>query len=305
VSTVISSASAEQVKIHRATPSFFGILRGELFKMTRQWTTWIMTVLLLGAISLPYLVIVTAPGTKTNLQTGPLNFFYNEMEIALSVLRVFGGIFLLILTARVIGLEYQLGTIRVLLSRGVGRLQLLFAKLLAVVVVALLILIVGILLNVILGSALVAIVMGNLNSFNSLTSAFWSNTWLYMLSVLTSMGVTILLAMAVSVVGRSLSFGLGAALAWFPADNVGLVFFVLGYRVTHNDFWQNVTAYFLGPNLNVMPAVLLPSSIKANSIGLTPLVNVDGTHTLLVALVYAVIFAAVAIVLTWRRDVKE
>jgi hypothetical protein len=120
-----------------------------------------------------------------------------------------------------------------------------------------------------------------------------------------SMGVTILLAMAVSVVGRSLSFGLGAALAWFPADNIGIVLFVLGYRVTHNDFWQNVTAYFLGPNLNVMPTVLLPANIQANSIGITPLVNVDGTHAVLVTLVYAVIFAVVAIVLTWRRDVKE
>ena len=36
-----------------------------------------------------------------------------------------------------------------------------------------------------------------------------------------------------------------------------------------------------------------------------PLVPVDGPHTLWVALVYAVIFATVALVLTWKRDVKE
>ena len=52
-------------------------------------------------------------------------------------MRVFTSFFLLILTARVVGLEYQLGNIRVLLACGIGRLQLLFAKLLAVVVIAL------------------------------------------------------------------------------------------------------------------------------------------------------------------------
>jgi len=34
-------------------------------------------------------------------------------------------------------------------------------------------------------------------------------------------------------------------------------------------------------------------------------IQVDGTHTLVVALVYAIIFAAVAIVLTRQRDIHE
>jgi len=46
-----------------------------------------------------------------------------------------------------------------------------------------------------------------------------------------------------------------------------------------------------------MPSVL--------SVGITPLVDVDGNHTLLVALVYSLVFAVIAVVLTWRRDVKE
>lgn len=298
--------SATPIKLHSSRPSFPGILGGELFKITRQWTTWIMLVLLLGAVSLPFIVELTAPNITDNLRHAPLNVFYNQMEISLSVLRVFIGIFLLILTARVIGLEYQLGTIRVLLSRGVGRLQLLSAKLLAIVIVALILFIGGILLDGILTCALVAILTGNLNALNALTSTFWSNTWLYVLSVLISMGVTILLAAAVSVVGRSLSFGLSAALAWFPADNIGsFIFLTLAFRLTHSDFWKNISAYLLGPNLNVMPTVLIPAQFKANSIGIAPLVDVDGTHTLLVTLGYAIVFAVVAVVLTWRRDVKE
>ncbi len=78
---------------------------------------------------------------------------------------------------------------------------------------------------------------------------------------------------------------------------------LLAHRLTQNDFWSNVTAYFLGPNLNIMPTALTAPIVL--QIGITPLVNVDGRHTLLVALVYALIFAVVALVLTWRRDVKE
>jgi zinc transporter ZupT len=119
------------------------------------------------------------------------------------------------------------------------------------------------------------------------------------------MGVTILLAAAVSVLGRSLSFGLTVAVAWFPADNLGTVIMLLANRLTHNDFWLNITGYFLGPNLNVMPTVVIADPKASFALGAPPLVQVDGTHTLLVTLVYALIFAVVAAVLTWRRDVKE
>lgn len=316
MSTIVTSpATAEHtLKLRNAKPRFFGTVRGEFFKIGRQWTNWIMLVLLLGVIVLPYIIEMTAPNVKTNIQTNPLHFFYNVLSTGLSILRVFSGIFLLILTARTVGLEYQLGTIRVLLSRGVGRVQLLFAKLLAVVVIALGILVFGLLLNYLLTVILVAGVTGNLNAFSALNSAFWSDAQVYVLSILMNMGVTILLATAAAVVGRSVTFGLSAALVFFPIDNIAAVVMTLAFRITHNDFWLSATAYFLGPNLNIMAPAL--TSNRVESIGSTPLyfveqagqahgILVDGTHTLVVALVYAVIFAVTAIVLTWKRDVKE
>jgi ABC-type transport system involved in multi-copper enzyme maturation permease subunit len=312
---VTTPAQAEQaLKLHNAKPSFFGTVRGEFFKIGRQWTNWIMLVLLLGVIVLPYIIEMTAPNVKTNIQTNPLHFFYNVMSIGLSILRVFTGIFLLILTARTVGLEYQLGTIRVLLSRGVGRLQLLFAKLLTVVLIALGLLVSGLLLNYLLTVILIFGATGNLNAFNALTPAFWTDARIYVLTILINMGVTILLATAAAVVGRSVTFGLSAAIIFFPIDNIATIVMTLAFRITHNDFWLSATAFFLGPNLNVMAPAL--TSNRVESIGATPLyfvdqagqahgILVDGTHTLVVALVYAVIFAVTAIVLTWKRDVKE
>ena len=311
---VITPTPTEQIQLHRAKPSFLGTVRGEFFKISRQWTNWIMLVLLLGVIVLPFVIEMTAPNVKTNIQTNPLHFYYNLLSITLSILRVFTGIFLLILTARVVGLEYQLGTIRVLLSRGVGRLQLLFAKLLAVAVIALGLLVLGLLLDYLLTVILVAGVTGNLNAFSALNSAFWSDARIYVLSIMLNMGVTILLATAAAVVGRSVTFGLSAALVFFPIDNIATIVMTLAYRITQNDFWLSTTAYFLGPNLNTMAAALTGN--RAESIGANPLyfvdqagqahgIQVDGTHTVVVALVYAAIFAITAIVLTWKRDVKE
>lgn len=304
MSTVTTSAPASRTeRIHTATPSFLGLVRGEFFKISRQWTIWLMLVLLLGVIILPYLVTFTIQNAKESIQSDPLYFLTIRMESNVSVLRVFVGIFLLVLTATVIGLEYQLGTVRILLARGVGRLQLLAAKVFTVTLFGLAVLVVGLLLNVALMCIVVSLVSGNLDAFKAINSTFWNDTWLYVLSTLISMGVTILLATALSVAGRSLAIALSASLIWFPVDNIGTEFLYLADRLTHNDFWLNISAYLLGPNLNQMPVALVGT--KALGIGITPLVQVNASHTMYVALVYALIFAVVAILLMWKRDVRE
>jgi len=313
MSAVITSAPTENIQLRTAKPSFFGLVRGEFLKVMRQWSTWILLVLVVGVTVLPYLVETVRPRFKEAIAGASLTVYYDQMGIGLSVLRVFTGFFLLIVTARMISQEYQLGTIRVLLSRGVGRLQLLFAKLLTMTIIALILLIVGVLVNFLLTILLIGGIAGNLNSFGTLTSQFWSDSGIFVLYILLNMGVSILLATAAAVIGRASVFGIAAALAFFPLDNFGTVIMVLANRVTGSDFWLSITAYFLGPNLNQMPVAL--TNNRALTIGFGPLYNpgpggthgilVDGTHTLVVAAVYAAIFAAVAIWLTWKRDVKE
>ena len=120
MSAVITSAAAENTQLRTAKPSFFGLVRGEFLKVMRQWNTWILLALLLVVTVLPYIVETVRPRFKEAIASAPSVAYYDQMGIGLSVLRVFTGFFLLIVTARMIGQEYQLGTIRVLLSRGVG-----------------------------------------------------------------------------------------------------------------------------------------------------------------------------------------
>ena len=304
MSTMMTASSAGRNSLHSETPSFLGLVRGEFFKIGHQWATWIMTFLLVCVNLLPYILTFTSKQDPAkSVQQTPLSFYYNHFEGGLAIMRVFGGIFLIVLTATAIGQEYQLGTIRILLARGVGRLQLLAAKLFMVVIVGLLIVVGCLLLNALATVAVVLILAGNLNSLSSLTATFWSDIWVYILTILVSMGVTILMATAMAVIGRSLTWGLSLALAWFPIDNIGTTFLYLAMRLTHQDFWLNITGYLLGPTLNKMPDVVVSSSTL--TIGVQPFVTVTGTQTLLVALVYAIVFTLVATVLTWRRDVKE
>jgi ABC-2 type transport system permease protein len=307
MSATLAASPTGTLPVHRATPTFFGIVRGELFKVSKQRATWFAALVLLAINFLPYLVEMSV-GTLADraVQLGPSGFLYNTMGNALTVFRVFVGPFLIIITARLIGMEYSSGTIRVLLSRGVGRLQLLGAKLLAVCGIAAATLVVGLLFHFVMSELLFATKLSSVNIGQAATAQFWADTRAYILTVVISMVATILMATGVTVLGRSLAVGLSVGLSFFAADNIGLIFFLLANKLTGSDFWLNVTGLLLGPNLNEMPHALLPNVPESATRAFQgPLVTVDGTHTIVVALVWSLAFLVVAGVLTWRRDVTE
>jgi ABC-type transport system involved in multi-copper enzyme maturation permease subunit len=311
--SVASLAPSQAVSLRAARPSFVGIVRGELFKVSRQRASWIFALLVAGIIVLPFLVVMSTASSGTGstadlAKNAPLTFLYGEMGASLLVLRLFAGALLLLITARLIGMEYSGGTIRILLARGVGRLQLLGAKLTAVALIALALMVAGLLLDAVLTVLTLQVVAGSLDGLKTLGSGFWPDTLLYVGIALLGWAVSILMATAVTVVSRSLAIGLSVAISWFPADNIGMVFLYLGFRLTGNTFWTLVTGDLLGPNLNQMPVVMLPARAAfavPEGVLPGPFVPVTGGHTLLVAAIYAVIFAAVSIFLTWRRDVLE
>lgn len=317
----IPLAPAERVRAveQAASPRFGGVLRGEVFKITRLRLVWAMTVLLACLMVGPYLIYLTRQDYPNVVRADPLTAIYLIAEAGLAEVRVFGGVYMLILAALVVGMEYQQGTVRILLGRGVGRLQLLSAKILALAITGLALLAGGIVLDGVLTSLYVTAVTGRLNVLQAVTPRFWSDMWLYALSVAISLGVTLLLGVAVTVVGRSLAFGIGVGLGWFAADNLGVFMLYLVSEFTRSDFWLKVSAYLLGPTLNVLPALIVPNRLltvhsekgvetitkTAATVGFKPLVPVTSTHALWLALAYAVVFAVVAFVLTWRRDVRE
>ncbi len=242
------------------------------------------------------------------------------MQRELTLNRVFIGFFLMALTVSVIGMDYQQGTIRIVLSRGVGRVQLLAAKLVTILGLALIPLVSYLLLDFLLTYGVGTAAAGTSRVFNALPTSFWSDTWLYVGTILISMVATILMAAAATVIGRSMQFGMAVALLFFPADNIGNTFLALIAGFTHQQFWANISAYLLGPLLNSLPAVLVPLhtmtvptkeggvrtvQVAAETLGASPFVSYDATHYLVMILLYCLVFAGLAFGLTWRRDVLE
>jgi ABC-type transport system involved in multi-copper enzyme maturation permease subunit len=300
-------------------PKFLGVLSGELFKLSRQRTTWITMGVVVVMLLLPWLGSMALRNASAQIAQAPLLSLIRNYSGNLSWLRVWSGFGLTIITAQCIGLDYQQGTIRIVLGRGVERLQLLGAKLLTIALVGAAILGAGLLINTIFGALYYQIEMGNLNAFHATTPTFWADIRIDILTVVISMVATILLTTAATVLGRSVAFGMTVGLSFFAADNIGTVIMLLINRITGSDFWLNITGYFLGPNLNtlsttwIQPIPILVSTDRGTgtiqgafyTFGSPPLVNYDLTHVLTVIAVYSLVFAATAIGLTWRRDVLE
>lgn len=305
MSTPLVIARHEPAALPPLRASFPGIIYGEFLKITRLF--WLMLVLLTIIFVAGCLLGASQRGIQTDLRQTPLHYFYYSMESDLVIFRILSGIFLLILTSFAIGREYQYGTIRILLARGAGRVQLLLAKLAMLALIAVFLLAAFTLLTTLITCGHVLVLDGNLNALHVLTPAFWSNIGLDLLTVLINMAATILLATAMNALGRSLSFGLSASLVWFPIDNIGAPVMNVLAQITHSDFWLNITAYFLGPLLNRLPGMLLPAEARSGfeAFGSEPLVAVSGSQALWVIGAYSFVFVVVALVSTWKRDVKE
>jgi ABC-type transport system involved in multi-copper enzyme maturation permease subunit len=280
-------------------------VRGEALKLSRQLSFWLSlggAAVLLGVV---VLAISGGENLKRNLLADPTAWAYNQVEAFGTVFQIGSGILLLIFGARLLGMEYSSGTIRVLYARGTGRLQLLLAKLvtLAVVGIALLagyLVIVGTIL-----ALMVVALSGSLDPIHQVSSAFWSDLGRWAVVQGISMGMAILIVAAAAGIGRSLSFAIAASLAYYPVDNFLNILEILGIRATgHSQPWTAISQYQLSPNLNVLLTLLEPSH-RARPAFAAPLAPVDATHALVVVSLFALVFAVIALVRTIRPDVLE
>jgi ABC-type transport system involved in multi-copper enzyme maturation permease subunit len=288
-------------------------------KIVHLRITWALLGLFTLFVVGSQLILVGAPDTRDRLIHNTPSVFSNLASGDLSILRVFSGIVALVLAAHVIGLEYQQGTIRILLGRGVGRLQLLGAKIAALALVLLGLLGWGLLIELAFAWWLVVGLAGDAAPWRRLGDDYWVGVRYYLLCVLISLGVTLLLAVAATVVGRSLAFGLAVGLSWFAVDNLAQVPLTLGYQFTHSDLWLKVSGFLLGPLLNRLPDYITPpwhvsaqtptGSVTVTShfsgFGALPLTPVSSSQALAVIAAYAAVFALVAVIGAWRREVRD
>lgn len=286
-------------------PSFPGAMRGEALKLSRQLSFWLS---LAGAVFLLAVVVLAISGgvnIKNLLLQDPTAWAYDKLETFGTLFQIGSGIYLLLFGARLMGMEYSSGTIRILYARGTGRVGLLFAKMLTLAVVGAglltgFLVIVGVILAV-----MITVLSGSLDAVRQVSTEFWADLgrWAFVQGI--SMGIAILLAAAAVAVGRSLAFGIAAALAFYPVDNFLNILELLGIRATgHDQPWVGISQYQLSTNLNVLLQLIEPHH-RARPAFASPLAPVDATHAFVVVGIYALVLAVIALVRTTRPDVLE
>jgi ABC-type transport system involved in multi-copper enzyme maturation permease subunit len=286
-------------------PSFFGSVRGEALKVSRQLSFWLMLAGAFVLLAIITLAITSASNIQDQLKTNPTAFAYGARDIFGTVFQIGSGIFLLIVGSRLFAMEYSSGTIRIVYARGTGRLRFLLAKMVTLAIIGV-VLLVG---YMVLAGALLALLVnawsGSLAPLQHLPNEFWADLQMWVLVQGMSMGIAILMAAAAAAIGRSLAFAMAASLAFFPVDNFTVILEALGARITKQDHpWLNISQYQLGPNLNNVLTLIEPGH-HARPAFATPLIPVDGTHALVVIGVFAAAFAAIALYRTVRPDVLE
>ncbi|MFZ0216254.1 MAG: ABC transporter permease [Candidatus Dormiibacterota bacterium] len=301
----MSAAVAGAAFTPRTRPSLAGAVRSELLKIRRQALTWALVALFAVASAIALVSLVIGPATRSELEHRPLAFYFAYLSGCQALFDIGSGILLLVLTARLVGMEYSGGTVRIVLARGTGRLQLLAAQLIGLAITAVLLLAAFVVVATAFLGATVVTWHGNLSPITSLPAVAGRDTLISLLVGLVSMGVSLLLGTAAAAVGRSLPFAVGAALGFFPADNFGTIVMHLLGRVTQNHgFWYSLTQWFLGPSLNQLAAALQTDHAGTTFLP-TPLVTVTAAHLWAVIGVWSAVFLVASVALTWRRDVQE
>jgi ABC-2 type transport system permease protein len=281
------------------------MVRAEALKVSRQLSFWLLLAGGLLVLGITVIGISTTEGFALTAKNDPGGWAHQMLDLYGTIFQIGSGIVLILIGSRLIAMEYSSGTIRIAYARGVGRLQLLLAKVasLAFLGIALL---AGYLL--VAGGIVVAMYIsatGGVGGLDKLPADFWQDFYYWLLVQGMSIGIAILLASAAAGLGRALAFAMAASLAFFPIDNFAVGIMALTARATKHDApWTNITEYLLGPNLNVVLNLIEPAP-SGISVFAPPLNKIDGTHALLVIGVWAVVLAGIAVYRAMRPDVLE
>lgn len=268
-------------------PRFDGLVRGELIKVRRQLMTWLLALLIVAFVALGAVLVVVVWNTR-GASHRPADLFAQEVALMGQLISSAAGILLLAVTSRAVAQDFQSGTVRLFVARGVGRAQFLLGKLAAAGVVAAVALVAGSLLAALVSAALFAILTGGLGG---VPASAWSGVGWSLLAAAISLAACGLLGFAAAGIGRSMVFGIAGALIVLPADN--LVNQLLNAAGASVGALRTVATYQLGFNLSSLSSALQTAR------------PVSAAHALLVTAAYAVVLLAVPLAAFRIRDVHE
>lgn len=233
----------------------------------------------------------------------------NALLLSVSVINFVGIISLIIITGSIVGGEYGIGTIRLMLTRGPTRTQFLLAKVGTVIICILITLFLLILVGILVG-ALLNVATGIAVNFSFFTGKWLVHAVAYVSIAALGLTVYAMIALCLATVGKTTAAGIAGALIWWFLESVlGAV--LTGIRFLNpgpvGDFLGAIPDYFIGNNLAALydhQNYYLMN--QANQAVVHPNLHaLSDLHAMLVFMGYFVVFIGVAWWINQQRDITN
>ena len=213
---------------------------------------------------------------------------------ALTLMHGMGAILLAIMAASLVGSEFGWGTMRMVLSRGTGRSQLLSAKLMLVALLA-----AAALAVVAVAMAISSAIVGALVSEQAVSQPEWAEAATTFGRALFSVVPYIALAGLATVVTSSSMAGITTAIAYFFIE-----LFSVALLISLSDWGQNVADYMLGRNITAWMMGSGHEDLDVIFRTSTPIGDFPGMlHAFVVLTVYILVLGGLAFWQFQRKDI--
>lgn len=235
-----------------------------------------------------------------NRNTEPLHL-PGSLNLAGQIARSMGLILIIILAGTIVGGEYGVGTVRLMLTRSPTRTQFLLSKI-GALLVCIIIGFLGVLVLGVVTGAVFNFATGGQQNLNFLSWGWIGHALLYVLVGMLGLFVYAMMALFLATLGRATAAGVAGALAWSLLEGpIGGGIALLGtlIRGPLGDFLKAIPDYFIGTNSGALLDNQSSYVFQAQPSSLSDL------HALLVLAIYLVIFIGLAWWVNERRDITN
>ena len=272
-------------------------IRAELFKLRKRKMTWIMIIVLAAFFCLIFFAVygITASPPERMPHEGletmrNLITFPDAFKMIFSTAQNIGAILLTIIVASSVGNEYGWGTIRQTLIRKGIRYQYVASKLVAFIVYALIVIafIIGFCLALLTTQWINGALNWDFMTVSYVGELFTMYGWTFY-----GLLVYILLAILLSLVGRSAIVGIGGTLGYYFVESIAISIF------NQSGGWlAEIPNYLIGHNISaILPTTMMQGPFASS--GALPSTLYAST----VLAIYCVVFLGLSLYLFKRRDV--
>lgn len=291
---------------------------GELYKIRRRAMSKVLlligVILVVIAFSFVALTVFLAASSQSRPSSADLSTFAAPLHLPFSLLitgkiiEYVGLVLIVILAGTIVGGEYGVGTVRVLLTRGPTRTQYLLAKVLAILVRIAMSTVILLAIGIIVG-ALYSLPTGINGDFGFFTGDWVLHAIIYILLLMLKLFIYAIIALSLATLGRSTAAGVaGGIVWWFLEGLLGPILLGVGLinPGTMGDILKAIPDYFVSNNIDALlteQSNYLIGAGKGVSVSLTGVIP-DGRAWLVIA-IYLMVLLGITWWVSLRRDITN